>query len=245
MTCPGVLNLGIGARAFDSVVERIVVIGAVTIVFTVGFVVLVVVRDQIGGGEPVVRCDEVDRRPWATAAAGKDVLRTGEARRDLPDAGAAVPELANGAAVLVVPFRPLESEVSDLVTVGSGIPRFGDELAPGQYRIGGDGRQDGRPLVEAAAARPTQRAREIESEAVDTHFGGPVAEAVGDHADGDGGAGVDRVAAPGQVDVAAVAVEKVIAGAVQTSPADTDSVDTLLAGVVVDDVEDDLDACRV
>lgn len=84
MTCPGVLNLGIGARAFDSVVERIVVIGAVTIVFTVGFVVLVVVRDQIGGGEPVVRCDEVDRRPWATAAAGKDVLGPGEARRDLP-----------------------------------------------------------------------------------------------------------------------------------------------------------------
>lgn len=138
MTCPGVLNLGIGARAFDSVVERIVVIGAVTIVFTVGFVVLVVVRDQIGGGEPVVRCDEVDRRPGATAAAGKDVLGTGEARRDLPDAGSAVPELANGAAVLVVPFGPLESEVSDLVTVGRRIPRFGDELAPSQYRIGGD-----------------------------------------------------------------------------------------------------------
>ncbi|GAA3178899.1 hypothetical protein GCM10020255_071790 [Rhodococcus baikonurensis] len=59
------------------------------------------------------------------------------------------------------------------------------------------------------------------------------------------GAGVDRVAAPGQIDVAAVAVEKVVARAVQTSPADTDSVDALLAGVVVDDVEDDLDACRV
>src|SRR3546814_7090326 len=187
---------------------------------------------------------EMRSSDWSSDVCSSD-LGTGEARRDLPDAGAAVPGLANVAAVLVVPFRPLESEVSDLATVGSGIPRFGDELAPGQYRIGGDGRQDGRPLVEAAAARPTQRSREIESEAVDTHFGGPVAEAVGDHADGDGGAGVDRVAAPGQVDVADVAVEKVVAGAVQHSPADADSVDTLPAGVVVDDVEDDLGTGRV
>lgn len=80
MTCPGVLNLGIGARAFDSVVERIVVIGAVTIVFTVGLVVFAVVCHEIGGGEPVVRCDEVDRRPGRRPLPAK--MSSEPARRD-------------------------------------------------------------------------------------------------------------------------------------------------------------------
>ena len=54
-------------RPLDPEIQRSVVRFAVLVVFAVGVVVLVVVRDQVAQGEAVVRRDEVDRRDRATS----------------------------------------------------------------------------------------------------------------------------------------------------------------------------------
>jgi hypothetical protein len=64
--------LDVGGWAFGAVVERAVVVGAVTVRFTVSDVVLDVVGDKVGEREPVVRGDEIDGCQWA-AIGGKRV----------------------------------------------------------------------------------------------------------------------------------------------------------------------------
>ena len=49
---------------------------AVLIVLTVGFVVLGVIGDEVGQGEAVMRCDEVDRGPGLAASLGEQVGRS-------------------------------------------------------------------------------------------------------------------------------------------------------------------------
>ena len=56
------VDLRIVGLAFDAVVARAFVVGAVLVVLAVGLVVLVLVADQIAQGEAVVGSDEIDRR---------------------------------------------------------------------------------------------------------------------------------------------------------------------------------------
>lgn len=49
---------------------------AVAAIFTVGIIVLLVIRNQVTQGKPVVGGDEVDGRGWATAVVGIKVRRT-------------------------------------------------------------------------------------------------------------------------------------------------------------------------
>ncbi len=97
-----------------------------------------------------------------------------------------------------------------------------------------------------AVAAPGERGREVEAEAVHAHLGDPVAQRVGDQPDGVRLAGVQGVAAAGVVGVAATAaVQPVVAGVVDPAQAQCGPVDAALGGVVVDHVEDHLDARRV
>ena len=54
------LDLRVVGRAFRAVIPGVIIVVAVAIVFAVGFVVFVVVADEIVERESVVRGDEVD-----------------------------------------------------------------------------------------------------------------------------------------------------------------------------------------
>ena len=94
---------------------------------------------------------------------------------------------------------------------------------------------------------PGQGRRQVEAEAVDVHVGDPVAEAVEDEVEDLGVAGVEGVAAAGEVDVAALVArgQPVVGGVVDPPQAEGGAELVALGGVVVDDVEDHLDAGRV
>ena len=65
-------------RALGAAVPGAVVVGAVAVVLAVGLVVLAVVGDQVGEGEPVVAGHEVDRGDRAAAAVRVQVAGAGQ-----------------------------------------------------------------------------------------------------------------------------------------------------------------------
>ena len=104
-----------------------IVVVAVAIFFAVGFVVLVVVADEIVQGEAVVRGDEVDARVRAAAAR---LIKIGTARQAISDFAdlsfVAFPKTADGVAIFAVPLRPENREIADLITAFADVPRLGD-----------------------------------------------------------------------------------------------------------------------
>ncbi|CAM5503278.1 hypothetical protein SCYAM73S_04163 [Streptomyces cyaneofuscatus] len=90
--------------------------------------------------------------------------------------------------------------------------------------------------------RAGERRRQVEAEAVDAHLGDPVAQRIGDEPQHLGLDDVQGVAAAGVVGVAAgVVLEAVVAAVVDAAQGEHRAELTGLGGVVVDDVEDDLD----
>ena len=83
---------------------------------------------------------------------------------------------------------------------------------------------------------------EVEAEAVDVALLHPVAERVEHHPGDDGVGEVEGVAAAGDVDVLPAAVEAVVGALVEAAPRERHHVAGVLGGVVVDDVEQHLDA---
>ncbi len=83
---------------------------------------------------------------------------------------------------------------------------------------------------------------EVEAEAVDLHLGRPVPQRVQHEPRRRVGGGVQGVAASGRVDVRAVRLLPVVEGVVDAAQARARAADALLVRVVVDDVEDDLEA---
>src|SRR6202043_2373869 len=105
------------------------------------------------------------------AGAGEAVGEVGEL------AGVALPEAADGVAVLSVPLGPEDGEVADLVAALTDVPGFGDEFDVGEGGVLVDGVEEAgeaADVVELAG----EGGGEIEAEAVDVHLGDPVAERV-------------------------------------------------------------------
>jgi hypothetical protein len=109
-----------------------------------------------------------------------------------------------------------------------------------------DGVEEAAPGVEAVGLAPEGR-RQIEAEAVDVHLLDPVAQAVGDHLQHAGMRHGDGVSAAGVVDVVArlVGQQAVIGGVVDAAEGQGRPEVVAFRGVVVDDVQDDLDAGAV
>ena len=105
----------------------------------------------------------------------------------------AAPEVADGVAVLSVPFRPLRREVAHLVAAGANVPRLGDELDLGDDRVLLDEFEEGGELVHVVELAG-QGGGEVEAEAVHVHLGDPVAQGVHEQLQGVGLADVERVA---------------------------------------------------
>src|SRR4030095_1707302 len=113
-----------------------VVVLAIAIAFAVGFVVLLVVADEIGQREAVVRGDEIDARVRAASALLVEIAAAGDARRELGHAPAiAEPEAADRVAVLAVPLGPLRREVADLLARFEEIPGLGNQLHLRYHRV--------------------------------------------------------------------------------------------------------------
>ena len=220
---------------------------AVAVGFEVGLVVAQVVADQIGQREAVVRDHVVDRFGGRAPAGLVMVGRTRQAQREFAArAVAAQPEGPDGVAEAVVPFEPAFGEAAQLVAARPQVPGLGDELHALQRRVLQHGLEEGAIAVETEVAT-AQHGRQVEAEAVDVHVLYPVAQAVQHHLQDARVADVHRVAAAAQVLVAVARAgsQPVPAGVVQAAPADRGPALVTLGGVVVDDIQQHLDAGRV
>jgi hypothetical protein len=240
-------DLRIVGLAFGAAVPRAVVALAVAVLFAVHLVVLLVVRDEIAEREAVVRGHEVHARDRPPRVGAVEIGAAGEAVREVPERGVgAAPVVAHGVAEAPVPLAPYRRKVPDLIAALAEIPRLGDELHLAHDRILLDQIEErGESIDLVQLAR--ERRREIEPEAVDVHLGDPVAKAVHQQLEHLRVPHVEAVAGARGVEVVhrIVGHEAVVGEVVDAAEAERRPFVVALGGVVVDDVEDHLDARRV
>ena len=248
---PEGVHRGVFGRALGAGVPGTVVVAAVPVALAVRLVVLAVVGDQVVQRETIVHGDQVHRggRPPARALCPRVQVRgPGEPGRELGDADVlAPPEVPHVVAVAAVPLPPLRREPAEIVAVRlPDVPRLGDELGPRHHGILGDQVEERRELVEAAGLAG-QGGGQVEPEAVHVHLGQPVAQAVHHHPQRDRAVPVERVPGAGRVVVLALVIgyQTVILGVVQAPETQRRAVLVPFRGVVVDDVQDHLDALFV
>ena len=226
-------------RSLHAAVPAEIVVLAVRIPFTVGFVVLLVVAHEVGEREPVVSRDEVDARVRTPAALFIQIAAAGQSGCQLGDTGAvAAPEPSHGIAVLPVPFGPLRGKVTDLVPAFAQIPRFGDQLHLRQHGILVNDVEECSKLVDGMQLT-SQRAREIEAEPVDVHLDDPVPQAVHDELQHAWIPHVQRVATTGEVLIEArlIRLEPVVRRVVDAAQRQRRSLVIAFRAMVVDHVE--------
>ena len=217
---------------------------AVLVVLAVRLVVLLVVGDEVAEREAVVRGHEVDARDGATAGGLVEIGRARETARELAERLAlAAPEVAHCVAVLAVPLRPLRGEVADLVAARADIPGLGDELHLRHDRVLVHEVEEGREAVDVVELA-RERGGEVEAEPVDVHLGDPVAQRVHDELQRVRVAHVETVAGARVVAVVLRLLlhEAVVRRVVDALEREQGAHVVALGRVVVDDVEDDLDA---
>ena len=212
----------------------------------VRLVVLLVVGDEVGEREAVVAGDEVDRGRRPAAVVLVEVARAGEPRGELAEVALPAPEVAHAVAVLAVPLGPEHREVPDLVAAGADVPGLGDQLRLRQHRVLVDHVEERREAVDVVEL-PRERRGEIEAEAVDVALDHEVAERVHDQAQHARVHRVEAVAGAREVHVVprVVGREPVVGGVVDTLEREHRAEVVSLGRVVVDDVEDHLDARAV
>ncbi len=155
----------------------------------------------------------------------------------------AAPEVAHRIAVDAVPLRPQDGEVADLIAAGTDVPRLGDELDLRQHRVLVDRVEERAEAVDVVQLA-CQRAGEIEAKAVDVAVDDPVAQRVHDQPQDARVDWVEAVARAREVHVEARVVghQAVVRRVVDALERQHRAEVVALRGVVVDDVEDHLDA---
>ncbi len=180
------------------------------------------------------------RRPGQAPREGADAVGGDAVSPGGPDIRQ--PEIADAVTVAVIPLAVPGGEVADLPPVGPDIPGLGDHLDALQLRVVEDGREQWVVLGVAARGIPPERDGQVEPEAVDLHLVRPVAQRVEHQLLCRGQGEVHRVAASGHIDVLALLVHPVVARIVEPAERVGRTGRPLLGGVVVDDVEHDLEA---
>ena len=233
----------VGRLTFPTAVPRPVVVGTVPVVLAVVLIVFVVVRHQVAHREPVMGGDEVH----TVSGIGVEVLGAGQSSGEsLHTTGRHPPEVADVVAEVIVPLAPVRTPLTNLVPVGTDVPRLGDVLDLAEHRVMGQGLFERMVLIDAMGSVPNECRGQIEAEAVHPHLRHPVAQRVEHHVEHLGLGGVQGIAASSDVVViTTVLVESVVGGVVDSPEGQGGALMTTLTGVVVDDVEDDLDACPV
>ena len=203
-----------------------------------------VVADDVLQREAVVRGDVLHGGPRLAAGMVEHVARTGQAVRHARHlAGVAAPERAGGVAEPVVPVAPAGGEGADAVAAVAEVPGFRDQLDAPQHRILPDRLEEGGALRHLEGGAGEGR-RQVEAEPVDVVGLDPVAQAVQHQLQHARVRQVERVAAAGAIPIEARVIrhQLVIRLVVRAAERQRRPGVVALAGVVVDDVEDHLDA---
>src|SRR5690606_18938502 len=115
-------------------VPRTIVRLTVTVVFAIGFVVLLIVRNEISQCKAIMSSNKVDAGVWTATGRFVQIRTASDAKGEFPQTlFFAPPEIANAVAIAAVPFRPLGWKVANLITAFTQIPRLGDQFHSLQY----------------------------------------------------------------------------------------------------------------
>ena len=162
-------------RSLCAVVVGAVVLRAVGIALIICFVVLVVVRDEVGECEAVMCGDEVDGCHRTTPTVMEQVGRSGQAGAEFTDTCGAAPEVAQAASISVIPLAPRRWVVTHLIPAVAKVPRFGDELHPPKHRILLKRGHECSGEIDTLG-RAGKSGRQVESKTVHVHVGDPIAQ---------------------------------------------------------------------
>src|SRR5262249_32285317 len=117
--------------AFDSAVPAQVVVGAVTIILTIGLVMLVIVTNKVAKSKTVMTCDEVNAVSRQSSIIRVEIAAASNATGYFTcDAAVAAQKSANHVAVATVPFAPRESGKRANVVKPCSVPCFSNERQP-------------------------------------------------------------------------------------------------------------------
>jgi hypothetical protein len=177
-----VLDRRIFSRTVDAAVPAPVVIRAVAILFTIRFVVLVVLGDEIVHSEPVVAGNEVDALFGFAFFVAID-LRAAE--QAVGDSSSGTVIAAKKAADIVtkapVPLPPTIAYKTSHLIEASCVPRLGHHFRAGKRGSESVSQRTGAFDIGWPEESRARIRREVKTETVDMHFLYPVAEAVKDH----------------------------------------------------------------
>ena len=155
------------------------------------------------------------------------------------------PEPADAVTVAVVPLTEAVWKVSGLPTAKTDIPGLDNELRIFERRVGDDRLQQRMVRVEVVVAVARQCRGQVKPEAVDLHLGCPVTQTVEHQLPDRRVRKVERVSASCGVLIPAALVEAIVVGVIQTAIAVGQTAATTFGRVVVNHVENHLDAVSV
>ena len=237
----------IGGRPLDTAIPAQVVVRSVRVVFTIRFVVLVVVRDEIVESESIVRRDEIDARKGAPPA---PTVQVAAPRQPIPQlrhlASITFHVPPDGVPVFAVPLGPADRKVADLIAAFAHVPGLRDQLDLGQDGIlVEDVEERTQPVDRMLFSR--ERGGEIETKSVHVHLRDPVTQTIHDELQSPWMLDVERVSASRIVRVIAIVVRRqpVIDGIVDPSKREGRTEVIAFRRMVVDHVQDDLDSGTV
>src|SRR5579864_335948 len=94
-----------------------------------------VIRDKIMQRKSVVRCHKINGCPGPPSVMIEYVRRGAESRRERTRGRTRFPELANGIAEFIVPFRPAGREGPHLVSARTAVPGLGNQFYRSEHWI--------------------------------------------------------------------------------------------------------------
>ena len=232
--------------SFRAAIPAQVLVRAVLVALAVGRVMLLVVTDQVMQREAVVGRHVVDAGMRPAAPPLIEVAAAGQTERQAAHLVAVpLPEAAHGVPVGRVPFSPEDREVPDLIPALAEIPRFGNQFHLRQHRVLVDDIKE-RPQPIDLVEFTRQRRGQVEPEAIHVHLQHPVPQTVHNELERARVGHVQGIATAGVVHiVAAVVGHQTVVRGVIDAPETEGGPRWFLAGVIVDHVEDHLDALAV
>ena len=97
------------------------------VLLSVGFVVFLIVANEICEGEPVMGSDKIDAGVWSLTVMLLNILAPRQPICHLANLSLiAFPKTADGIAIFPIPFRPQDRKIPDLIPAFSHVPRFCD-----------------------------------------------------------------------------------------------------------------------
>ena len=244
---PEFIHLGIVGRAFRAAVPRIIIIVAVAVLFAIRVVVLVIVADQIVQRKTVVRGNEVDAGVGPTAAMLIQIRTAREAIGNFADlAFIAFPKTPDLISILPVPLRPEDRKIAHLIAAVPNVPRLRDQLGLGEHRVLVNDFEKGVEFVHPFLVAGKGRCQ-IETEAIHVHIVHPVPQAIHHELERTRMEEVERVPGPGEIHVVPGVFRRqsVIGGVIHPSKTQSGAQVIPFRGVIVNHIQDHLDAGRV